>query len=293
MDSRCLETYCGSVISVKWTDHLTQAFAEGREAGGGAMEEAPRHAGKTALVTGAGQGSGRIGAAIAMRLARGGARVLVADLDPQVDTTAAQIQSTTGRDAIPFVGDLSDQKVVERMVELAASSFGKIDILVNNAGGGIIKPFLEHTPDTLRETVARNLWTTVWCCHQVLPHMVRHNFGRIVNIGADSVRNGLFDHAAYNAAKGGVHGMTTGLAREFASYNITVNTVAPCVVRTERHLAALRQNSALTRKIVGVVPKGRGAEIEEVAAYVDFLAGDEAAFVTGQVVSVNGGSTML
>jgi 2,3-dihydroxy-2,3-dihydro-p-cumate dehydrogenase len=72
-----------------------------------------------------------------------------------------------------------------------------------------------------------------------------------------------------------------------------MNTVAPCVVRTERHLASLRQNSELSQKIVGVVPKGRGAEIEEVAAYVDFLAGDEAGFVTGQVVSVNGGSTML
>lgn len=257
------------------------------------MAEAARHAGKTAIVTGAGQGSGRIGAAIAMRLAKGGAGVLVADLDPQVERTAEEIRAATGGQAAAFVGDLSDQHVVERMVELAVSTFGRVDILVNNAGGGIIKPFLEHTADTLKETVARNLWTAIWCCHQVLPHMVRHNFGRIVNVGADSVRNGLFDHAAYNAAKGGVHGMTTGLAREFAAYDIAVNTVAPCVVRTERHLAALRQNSALAQKFVDIIPKGRGAEIEEVAAYVDFLAGNEAGFVTGQVVSVNGGSAML
>jgi 2,3-dihydroxy-2,3-dihydro-p-cumate dehydrogenase len=252
-----------------------------------------RHADKIAIVTGAGQGTGRIGAAIAMRLARGGAKVLVADLDPKVEQTAQEIRSATGREAVPFVGDLSDHGTVVHMVELAAAKFGRIDILVNNAGGGIIKPFLEHTPDTLRQTIDRNLWTAVWCCHAVLPHMVHHNYGRIINIGADSVRNGLFDHAAYNAAKGGVHAMTTGLAREFAPYDIAVNTVAPCVVRTERHLASLRQNSELARKIVDVVPKGRGAEIEEVAAYVDFLAGDEAGFVTGQVVSVNGGSTML
>jgi 2,3-dihydroxy-2,3-dihydro-p-cumate dehydrogenase len=107
------------------------------------------------------------------------------------------------------------------------------------------------------------------------------------------VRNGLFDHAAYNAAKGGVHGMTTGLAREFAGYDITANTVAPCVVRTERHLAALRDNPALVERFINVVPKGRGAELEEIASYVDYLAGQEAAFVTGQVVSINGGSTML
>jgi 2,3-dihydroxy-2,3-dihydro-p-cumate dehydrogenase len=106
------------------------------------------------------------------------------------------------------------------MVDLAITRLGRIDILVNNAGGGIIKPFLEHTPDTLKQTVDRNLWTAIWCCHTVLPRMVRHNYGRIINIGADSVRNGLFDHAAYNAAKGGVHAMTTGLAREFASYDI-------------------------------------------------------------------------
>lgn len=119
------------------------------------------------------------------------------------------------------------------------------------------------------------------------------DFERIIDIGADSVRNGLFDYAAYNAAKGGVHGMTTGLAREFARYDITVNTVAPCVVHTERLKTALRDDPVRARRFVDVIPKARGAEIGEIAAYVDFLASKEAAFITGQVVSINGGSTML
>ena len=96
----------------------------------------------------------------------------------------------------------------------------------------MIRPTLEHTEETLRATVDNNLWTTIYCMRAVLPHMVSRGHGRIINIGADSVRTGLVDHAMYNAAKGGVHAMVTGLAREFAGAGITANTVAPCYVRT-------------------------------------------------------------
>src|SRR3546814_4030518 len=88
-------------------------------------------------------------------------------------------------------------------------TLGAPAILVNNAGGGILRPFLDHTPETLRTTIDRNLWTAIWCSWHALPHMRAAGWGRIINIGADSVRNGLFDHAGYNAAKGGMHGMTT------------------------------------------------------------------------------------
>src|SRR3546814_11081102 len=110
------------------------------------------------------------------------------------------------------------------------------------ASGGILRPFLAHTPETLPATIDRNLWTAIWCSWHALPHMKAAGWGRVINIGADSVRNGLFDHAGYNAAKGGMHGMTTGLAREFAKDGITVNTVAPSAVVTPQYPATAKSN---------------------------------------------------
>ena len=105
-----------------------------------------------------------------------------------------------------FTGDKSRPGQAERLVQAAVSALGRVDILVSNAGGGVIRPTLEHTEDTLQATVNNNLWTTIRCTLAVLPQMVEQGYGRIVNIGAESVRNGLVDHAIYNAAKGGVHG---------------------------------------------------------------------------------------
>ncbi len=248
---------------------------------------------RVAIVTGAGQGTGGIGREIALQLAAQGARVMVTDLDPNVAETVRQLREQCGADVAGLVADLSDEASAKRLIDETIATWGRIDILVNNAGGGIIRPFLEHTPETLRQTVDRNLWTAVWCSYHVLPHMVERNYGRLINIGADSVRNGLWDHAGYNAAKGGVHGMTTGLAREFASNDITVNTVSPCVVETPRLLARMKDSPELTAKVLSVVPKGRAVRPAEVASVVTYLASDQARFITGQVISVNGGSTML
>ncbi|MBS0368883.1 MAG: SDR family oxidoreductase [Proteobacteria bacterium] len=247
--------------------------------------------GQIAVVTGAAHG---IGLAISRQLAAQGARVVMADvLEEAVSASAKTVQTETGSDTLSWVGDLSREDCVQALLHATLERFGKATILVNNAGGGVIRPFLEHTPETLRATIDRNLWTTLWCCRVFLPDMISLGYGRIINIGADSVRNGLWQHAAYNAAKGGMHGLTTGLAREFAKHGITVNTVAPCAVRTVALEKVQEVNPAFADQVLEVIPMGRAAEVDEVASMAVYLAGKSAAFVTGQVISVNGGSTML
>lgn len=247
--------------------------------------------GKVAIVTGAARG---IGLAISERLAADGASLVLSDIDEEgLAQTCAKLGPGAGREPAAMAGDLADQHVSKRLIDTAIKAFGAVHVLVNNAGGGIIRPFSEHTPQTLKTTIDRNLWTVVWACWHALPHMKAQRYGRIVNIGADSVRNGLWDHAAYNAAKGGVHGLTTGLAREYARDGITINTVAPCAVSTPQLIEATHKVPELVAKFVSVIPMGRPAEMAEVASMVSYLSSDEASFVTGQVISVNGGSTML
>ena len=198
-----------------------------------------------------------------------------------------------------FVGELHQPGVADDLVATAVETLGHVDVLVNNAGGGVIRPTLEHTEETLRATVDNNLWTTIYCVRAVLPHMVSRGHGRIVNIGADSVRTGLMDHAMYNAAKGGVHAMVTGLAREFAGCRYH-REHRGAVLRPHTRIGQACSNPAdaptrlvrVVKEATAIVPMGRPGDPAEVAAAVAFLAGEDSRFITGQTIYVNGGSSM-
>jgi 2,3-dihydroxy-2,3-dihydro-p-cumate dehydrogenase len=255
--------------------------------------------GRTAIVTGAASG---LGLGIARHFGSQGVRVCLADIDTDnLEKVLPTIPFGEAGGPVAVAGDLSRRAGAHTLIDTAVAAMGHVDILVNNAGGGVIRPTLSHTEETLRETMDRNLWTMLYCTLEVLPHMIERNYGRVVSIGAESVRNGLWQHAVYSAAKGAVHGITPGLAREFAAYNITFNVVAPAMVITPQFAAQIEQMAepqcsefrAFIERIRGSIPMGRGGTVDEIAAATAYLASDDAGFVTGQVLSVNGGSSML
>ncbi len=257
--------------------------------------------GKVAVVSGAGQGIGR---AVARRLAAEGARVVVWDRSVEGATRTVGELLAHGAAARALTGDLTDYPTAAALTEQTVEAEGRIDILANVVGGATrFKPFIEWDVDEILKEMSISLLPTLFCCRAVLPHMLANGSGRIVNVGAESVHNGLWDRAPYNVAKGGVHALTTSIAREVAETGITCNCVAPGgtnsapdrVVPRYASMARQEQESRATlrSRVLTTIPMGRRAEVAEQAAAVAFLASDDASFITGQVLSVNGGSSMI
>ncbi|HEX7739716.1 MAG TPA: 3-oxoacyl-ACP reductase family protein [Marmoricola sp.] len=239
---------------------------------------------KIAIVTGAGQG---IGKAIATKLAAEGATVVVTDLN---EGTAKETAGGLGNNSVGLQLDVTDRDSVNATVAQVKEQFGRIDVLVNNAGWDKAEPFVDSEVPTWDRIIAINLYGQLHTCHAVLPIMIEQGGGRVVNIGSDSGRVGSSGEAVYSAAKGGVIAFTKTIAREVARAGVTANCVSPGPTDTE--LFASIGGEKLREALKKAIPLKRLGQPEDLANAVAFLASDEAAFITGQTVSVSGGLTM-
>jgi len=241
---------------------------------------------RIAFITGASRGIGR---ACALALSAGGAKVVLAARKlEKLEEVAAEIRAR-GAEAYVVGIDLASQDSIKEAFSKTSKEFGRIDILINNAAVTRDGLALRMKRDDWDAVLQTNLSGSFFCIQQVLPAMVRERWGRIVNITSVVAESGNAGQANYAASKAGLIGLTKSLAQELASRNITVNAVAPGFVETDM-TASL--SDELKAKITESVPLKRIGRPEEVAAAVNFLAGDDAAYITGHVLDVNGGMFM-
>jgi 2-hydroxycyclohexanecarboxyl-CoA dehydrogenase len=252
--------------------------------------DAHRLMNKVALVTGAGRG---IGAAIAERLSSEGATILVLDRDET--SVQAQVKLINDRHGSPgargLVADVRDLDELGRELSPLQDELGRCEIVVNNAGRWTMKPFLETTPVLWDDELRVNFYGVLNVLHHTLPAMVEVGYGRVVNVISDSARVGEPNVSLYAGAKAAVAGFSRALAKEVGRQGVTVNCVSLSTTRTPGALTTFDESQI--ERMVRFYPLGRLGEPEDAAAAVAFLASDDASWVTGQVLSVNGGYAML
>ena len=243
--------------------------------------EVRRFAGKVVVVTGAGSG---IGAATVRRFAREGASVVLCGRGQEkLDKVAASCVGAT----LTQTGDVSSLSDMEHLAQATTDRFGRIDVLVNNAGFGVVGGFFDQTVEDWQKVMRINVDGVFFASRSILPDLIKTR-GNIVNVSSVSGLGGDWGMSALNASKGAVTNLTRSLALEFGSQGVRVNAVNPSLTLTEA-TSALREDHALVAKFVERIPLGRGAEPEEVADVIAFLASEDARFVTGVNLPVDGG----
>ena len=245
---------------------------------------------RVVLITGAGSPKG-IGRAIALYMAEKGYDIAVADMDLTGARAVAEEIRALGRKAAAVAVNVTDEQSVDDMIKTAVSQMGQVDVLVNCAG--ITQPItvLNTTLEDWNRVVSVNLTGTFLCSKAVLPHMTERKYGRIVNISSVSGKRGggVYGGAHYSAAKAGILGFAKALARECVLDGITVNSVCPGLIATEIRKGLSDEAEHATWK---TIPMQRPGTAEEVAAAVAFLASEDASYITGEDIDVNGGSHM-
>ena len=244
---------------------------------------------KVALVTGASHGIGRTTAKL---LSKEGAKLLIHGRDADsLSKLAAELKTPVEI----VTGDLCDKASIERLSKTAANAFGRIDILINNAGGGdAAQPFHLRPEEDVSRIFRINLEAVFLLTQKIIPTMLEQNYGRIVNVTSLAGRKSSpLSTADYASSKAAITGLTRQLAQEYASHGLTINAVAPGVVLSERIQRRWESLDEKKRKaILEKIPMGRAATLEEVARPILFLASDEASYMTGITLDVNGGAYM-
>lgn len=238
---------------------------------------------RVAIVTGAGRGIGR---AIALKLAGVGAAVVVSDiLEKEAEAVAQEIKAAGGQSlAIP--ADVSSSADVSRMVEATVKAYGRIDILVNNAGIARDQILLRMSEEDWDRVLDVDLKSVFLCTKAVLRHMLKARWGRVISLSSIAGLVGNPGQANYSAAKAGIIGFTRTIAREVGSHGITVNAIAPGFIETDMTRQIKEEQRQEIKKLI---PLNRFGTPQDVAEAVVFLASEEAGYITGQVLSVNGG----
>jgi 2-hydroxycyclohexanecarboxyl-CoA dehydrogenase len=248
---------------------------------------------KVVIVTG---GGGGIGGATCRRFAEAGARVAVFDIDAAAAGRTVSAIAEAGGTARAFACDITDHAAVRRTVAAAEEALGPVGVLVNNAGWDVFRLFKDTTPEEWQKLIAINLVGALNMHHAVLPGMLARKTGRIVNIASDAARVGSSGEAVYAACKAGLVGFSKTLAREHARGGITVNVVCPGATNTAL-FAEYKKGAGNPEKLEETfrraVPMGRIGEPDDLPGAILFFSSDDAAFITGQVLSVSGGLTMV